>query len=99
MTKSMEQVHRIKEFSLSRKALPDCPRGGDVPKDRTQIHMAQEDFPPKPPDPESRSSKLDPYKSTIESWLKEDEQNRYKQRHTGIYLRVVLGIEIEIGIE
>ncbi|WP_207671354.1 IS21 family transposase [Paenibacillus cymbidii] len=46
-------------------------------------YMAQEDFSPKAPETQLRESKLDPYKATIEAWLKADEQNRYKQRHTG----------------
>jgi hypothetical protein len=28
------------------------------------------------------SSKIDPWKKTIESWLEEDRKMRYKQRHT-----------------
>lgn len=37
---------------------------------------------PPPPTAEVRTSRLDPYKATIDAWLREDKQNRHKQRHT-----------------
>lgn len=83
MTKSMEQVHRIKELQLQQKGPYQIAQEVGMDPKTVRKYMAQEDFSPKPPALESRISKLDPYKSTIESWLKEDEQNRYKQRHTG----------------
>jgi transposase len=45
-------------------------------------YIDQDDFSPKPPIKTERPSKLDPYRSLIESWLEDDCIGFHKQRHT-----------------
>lgn len=91
MTKSMEQTHRIKELQMKQWGPYQIAKELEIDVKTVRKYMAKEDFSPQVPVAETRSSKLDPYKATIEAWLKEDEQNRYKQRHTGkrVYDRLV----------
>jgi len=82
MTKSMEQIHRIKELQLQEKGPYQIAKELNIDPKTVRKYMEQEDFSPKIPIPEIRTSKMDPYRNTIETWLSEDEQNRHKQRHT-----------------
>ncbi|WP_127589296.1 IS21 family transposase [Paenibacillus koleovorans] len=82
MTKSMGQIHRIKELQLQRMGPYQIAKEIGMDPKTVRKYMGQEDFSPRAPIAEVRVSKLDPYKATIEAWLKEDEKNRYKQRHT-----------------
>lgn len=90
MTMSMEQIHQIKQLQLKQKGPYQIAKELKMDPKTVRRYMAMEDFSPKSPIPEERSSVLDPYKPTIEKWLKEDEQNRYKQRHTSqrVYTRL-----------
>lgn len=91
MTTSMEQIHQIKQLQLQQKGPYQIAKELGIDPKTVRRYMAKEDFSPKAPIPEERTSVLDPYKATIEAWLKEDEQNRYKQRHTSkrVYARLV----------
>lgn len=82
MRKSMEQIHRIKELQLQEKGPYQIAKELNIDPKTVRKYMEQEDFSPKIPIPEIRTSKMDPYRNTIETWLNEDEQNRHKQRHT-----------------
>jgi transposase len=82
MTMSMEQIHRIKELQLQQKGPYQIAKELQIDPKTVRRYMEQEDFSPQVPLPEIRPSKLDPYKTIIEAWLVEDEQNRHKQRHT-----------------
>ncbi|MBW5445887.1 IS21 family transposase [Cohnella sp. CFH 77786] len=82
MTKSMEQIHRVKELQLQQLGPYQIAKEVGMDPKTVRKYMEQEDFSPKPPSTEQRASKLDPYKATIETWLTKDERNRYKQRHT-----------------
>ena len=82
MTMSMEQIHRIKELQLQQKGTYQIAKELGMDPKTIRKYMQQEDFSPKVPVAQMKSSKLDLYKSTIDAWLLEDAQNRYKQRHT-----------------
>lgn len=79
---SMDQIHRIKELQMQQKGPYQIARELEIDPKTVRKYMAQEDFSPAPPTTETRPSKLDPYKATIDSWLLEDEKNRHKQRHS-----------------
>lgn len=91
MTTSMEQIHRIKELQSQQKGAHQIAKELGIDPKTVRKYMMQEDFSPKAPAQADRPSKLAPYKATIETWLLEDAQNRYKQRHTGkrVYDRLV----------
>lgn len=80
MTKSMEQIHRIKELQMQEWGPYQIAKELQIDVKTVRKYMAKENFSPQLPVTETRSSKLDPYKPTIEAWLKEDEQIRYKQQ-------------------
>lgn len=82
MTMSMEQIHRIKELQLQQKGPYQIAKELGVDPKTVRRYMQQEDFSPPPPTTEVRTSRLDPYKATIDAWLREDKKNRHKQRHT-----------------
>jgi len=54
----------------------------EIDEKTTRKYLAREDFSPKAPEKIIRPSRLDPFKSTIDSWLEEDKKRWYKQRHT-----------------
>lgn len=89
--KSMEQIHRVKELQMQQQGPYQIAKELKMDVKTVRKYMAKEDFSPQVPVVVTRPSKLDPYKTTIDAWLKEDEQNRYKQRHTGkrVYDRLV----------
>lgn len=93
MMKSMEQIHRIKELQLQQKGPYQIAKELGMDPKTVRKYMAQEDFSPTAPTPQTRPSKLDPYKATIQAWLEADKQNRPKQRHTGkrVYDRLKQG--------
>jgi transposase len=86
----MDQIHQIKQLQLQQKGPYQIAKELKMDPKTVRRYMAMEDFSPKTPIPEERPSVLDPYKDTIEAWLKEDEQNRYKQRHTSkrVFIRL-----------
>lgn len=92
MTKSMEQIHRIKELQMQQWGPYQIAKELQIDVKTVRKYMSQEDFSPKVPVIETRPSKLDAFKPIIEAWLKEDEQSRYKQRHTGkrVFDRLVI---------
>ena len=75
-------IHRIKGLELQQKEPCQIAKELGIDPKTVRKYMEQEDFSPQAPVTETRPSKLDSYKATIEAWLAEDGQNRYKQRHT-----------------
>lgn len=61
-----------------------------VDRKTVRKYVDQEDFSEPFPEPPSRRSELDPFKSTIQGWLEDDARVRYKQRHTAerVYQRL-----------
>ena len=78
----MEQVERIKELQALGLSTSDIAKKLSIDWKTADKYMKSEDFSPKTPVVQQRSSKLDPWKETIDKWLEEDRKNRYKQRHT-----------------
>ncbi|NOU64732.1 hypothetical protein GC096_11910 [Paenibacillus sp. LMG 31461] len=91
MMKSMEQIHRVKELQIQQQGPNQITKELKIDMKTVRKYMAKEDFSPQVSVVVTRPSKLDPYKTTIDACLKEDEQNRYKQRHTGkrVYDRLI----------
>ena len=83
---TMDQIHRIRElFYEQGKNLTEIATilGCDWRTVRKYVDM--EDFSPPVPEPvsaEQHTSKLDPYKPTIDQWLTDDQKAPRKQRHT-----------------
>jgi len=88
----MAQVNRIREL-LFEKGLKyaEISRVTGFDVKTVKKYIEQEDFNQAPKIPKPRSSKLDPYKNYIDTWLEEDKVARKKQRHTArrIYDRLV----------
>lgn len=87
----LEQNHRVKELQMQQLGSYQIAKEVGMDPKTVRKYMEQEGFSSKAPFVEQRGSKLDPYKATIEVWLKEDERNRYKQRHTAkrVYDRLI----------
>ncbi len=81
--KSMEQIHRVKELQMQQQGPYQNAKELKMDVKTVRKYMAKEDFSPQVPVAVTRPSKLDPYKATIDAWLKEDEQNRYKLKKIG----------------
>ena len=80
----MAQVNCIREMFFEKgMSYADIARttGHDVKTVKKYIHMEDFNRPPQKPT-ENRGSKLDKYKSNVDSWLEADKQERKKQRHT-----------------
>lgn len=69
MTKSMEQIHRIKELQMQQQGPYQIAKELQIDVKTVRKYMAKENFSPQVPVAETRPSKLDPYKLTIETWL------------------------------
>ena len=83
----MAQVNRIRELFFEKGlkyAEISRVTGFDVKTVKKYVNMDDFNQPPKVRKP--RSSKLDPYKETIDAWLEDDKQYRKKQRHTACLL-------------
>jgi transposase len=53
----------------------------EIDEKTTRKYLARDNFSPKAPEKIIRPSRLDPFKTTIDSWLEEDKKRWYKQRH------------------
>jgi len=79
----MAEIESIREMYF-RKGMSKSEIAEHLGKDRKTIrkYLQQEDWSVVLQKPMKKGSKLDPYKATIDSWLKADLKMRKKQRHT-----------------
>ena len=87
----MSQINRIRNLFKEGWSVAKISKELDIDEKTTRKYLAREDFSPKPPEKIVRPSRLDPFKTTIDSWLEEDKKRWYKQRHTAkrIYERLM----------
>lgn len=82
---TMDQIHRIRELYYGQdKSLTEIARLMHMDWRTVRKYVDMEDFNDSPPVPEddSHTSKLDPFKPLIDSWLEADRKAPRKQRHT-----------------
>ena len=91
---TMDQIHRIRElFYEQGKNLNEIATIMNCDWRTVRKYVDMEDFsspPPVPAGDKEHSSKLDPFKAQIDSWLEADKLAPRKQRHTAkrIYRRL-----------
>lgn len=87
----MSQINRIRNLFKEGWSVANISKELDIDEKTTRKYLAREDFSPKPPEKIVRPSRLDLFKTTIDTWLEEDKKRWYKQRHTAkrIYERLV----------
>jgi len=78
----MPQIHGIRDLSRDGHTVAEISRQIKVDEKTVRKYLKQEDFSPRPPEKLLRSSRLDPHKPLIDTWLKEDQVRWKKQRHT-----------------
>ncbi len=78
----MPQIHGIRELSRDGHSTAAISRQENVDEKTVRKYLKLDDFSPRPPEILHRSSRLDPHKPLIDSWLKEDQNRWRKQRHT-----------------
>ena len=78
----MPQIHGIKELSRDGHSVAEISKQEKVDEKTVRKYLKQDDFSPCTPEKLSRSSRLDPHKQLIDTWLKEDQIRWRKQRHT-----------------
>ena len=78
----MPQISSIKDMARDGQSVAGIARELDVDEKTVRKYLKQEDFSPSLPEEAVRPSKLDPHKSLIDTWLEEDRERWYKQRHT-----------------
>jgi len=78
----MPQINSIKEMARDGQSVAGIARELTIDEKTVRKYLNQEDFSPQPPEEVMRPSKLNPHKSLIDTWLKEDEGRWHKQRHT-----------------
>ena len=79
---NMSQVNRIRDLRKEGYSVAAIAQEVSVDEKTVRKYLKMQDFSPKIPESQTRPSKLDPYKATIDSWLADDERQWYKQRHT-----------------
>jgi transposase len=78
----MPQIHGIRELSRDGHSIAEISRKKNVDEKTVRKYLKQDDFSPRPPEKRHRTSRLDPHKQLIDTWLKEDQARWRKQRHT-----------------
>lgn len=78
----MPQINSIKDMARDGQSVAAIARELAVDEKTVRKYLKQEDFSPSQPVEAVRPSKLDPHKSLIDTWLEEDRERWYKQRHT-----------------
>lgn len=78
----MSTIHEIKALQAHGWSVSAIAAELQVDRKTVRKYLQQANFSVPPPTAASRSSKLDPYKSTIDAWLGDDAHQWYKQRHT-----------------
>ncbi len=89
----MSQINTIKDRHKDGIPKAEIARELGIDEKTVRKYLKMEDFSPKPPRKETRSSKLDPFKYRIDEWLAEDGKNWHKQRHTAKRIQERLGEE------
>lgn len=78
----MPQIHGIRELSRDGHSVAEISRQIKVDEKTVRKYLKRENYSPRPPEKQQRTSKLDPHKPLIDAWLKEDQTRWRKQRHT-----------------
>ena len=78
----MSQINDIREAYAETGKVAVVARKFQVDEKTVRKYIRKEDFSPRPPIPEERESRLDPYKAQIREWLEADNNVWHKQRHT-----------------
>ena len=86
----MPTINSIRQLRRDGLSITDIASATGVSRDTVYKYLKKDDFSPQIPSKQKHASKLDPYRSIIESWLDEDKTNWKKQRHTSrrIYQRL-----------
>lgn len=79
---NMSQVNNIRDLGKKGYRISEISRITGSDRKTVIKYLEQDDFSPKPPLAKKKESILDPYKPTIEEWLKEDSKHWSKQHHT-----------------
>jgi transposase len=92
----MDQIHQAREMFFSQdKTLAEIARLMNCDWRTVRKYVDMEDFNEKQPAKRTELTKLDPFKSVIDSWLSGDKKAPRKQRHSA--LRVYNRLKDEIG--
>lgn len=88
----MSQIEDIKEMARNR-SVAGIARVLSVDEKTVRKYVMQDDFSPKPPRRNPRSSRLESHMPLIDRWIEEDEKRWYKQRHTAKKIHERLTLE------
>ena len=91
---NMPQINSIRELASDEYSIAEIARKLHHDEKTVRKYIRQQDFSPRPPQAKTGSSKLDPYKSIIDSWLEGDKNQWRKQRHTAVRVHDRLCAEI-----
>ena len=91
----MSQINRIRNLFQEGGSVAKISRELKIDEKTTRKYLAREDYSPKPPERMVKPSKLDPFKTTIDSWLEEDKKRWYKQRHTAKRVHERLRLDVD----
>ena len=93
----MTQIQNIKKMHNNGDGVRAISKALKVSEPTVRKYLKKDDFNPFPPVRETRASKLDPYKETIDGWLAEDKTVWHKQRHTAkrVYDRLMAETDFE----
>ena len=78
----MTLIQRIKVLQADGWSVSAIAEEVQVDRKTVRKYVEQTDFSPLPSTVTVRTSKLDPYKETIDQWLHDDREQWYKQQHT-----------------
>ena len=79
---NMSQINHIKDLAYLGKRISEIAKETQMDRKTVRKYLAQEDFSPKLTEQVKKDSILDPYKESIDEWLRQDQENWPKQRHT-----------------
>ena len=87
----MSQINYIRDLHSCGYSAKEIQEKTNADPKTIRKYLNQDDFSLKPPIKKVHPSILDEFKETIDTWLKEDKKNWYKQRHTAkrVYDRLV----------
>ena len=78
----MSKIHQIKVLQAQGYNISAIADQLGIDRKTVRTYLQQTDFSLPVPVKRRRVSKIDPYKATIDTWLSDDTQYWYKQRHT-----------------
>ena len=87
----MSQINYIRDLHSCGYSAKEIQEKTNADPKTIRKYLNQDDFSLKPPIKKVHPSILDEFKETIDTWLKEDKKNWYKQQHTAkhVYDRLV----------